>query len=300
MNWILLAVGSSMLLGIYDITKKRAAHGNAVPAVLLISVCVGALLWIPLVTWASFDPTSQPITRLRVEPLSYSNHGLIVLKSILVGFSWTCSLFALKHLPLSIAAPIRSSSPLWTIAIATLFLGERPSIGQWVGIAIVLLAFWRFSILGSREGINFRRDRWVGCMILATLSGAVSSIYDKYLLQTALIPPATLQAWFSIDLVPVMVPLFLWWFFYERSEKPFHFHWSILAISPLLLTADMLYFTAVADPEALISVISTVRRCSVVVAFAYGARYLQEAQWRPKAWCVAAILLGVMILTCAP
>ncbi len=298
MNWILLSLVSAVLLGCYDISKKKAASANAVPAVLLISTSIGAALWLPLVVWYFVDPTSQPVAWLAIEPLDVRGHWLVVAKSVLVASSWTFALFALKHLPLSIAAPIRSTSPLWTILIATVVLGERPTTVQWAGIVIVLFSFWMFSVVGRREGIHFIRDRWVACMMLATVTGAVSSIYDKYLLQTVGIPVATLQAWFTLYLVPAMVPCFLWWFRMDRRRMPLQWRRSICLISPLLLAADLVYFNAVADSDALISVISTLRRCSVVVAFIYGIGALKERQVAAKAMCIAGILLGVIVLTC--
>ncbi|MEM9589037.1 MAG: EamA family transporter [Planctomycetota bacterium] len=294
--WIIGSVISALLLGGYDVTKKAAARGNAVPVVLLISVSVGGLIWLPLIAWSLIAPESLPWDLLRVRRLSWTLHGLIFAKSALVGASWTFALFALKHLPLSIAAPIRSTSPLWTILIATVFLSERPTATQWLGIVIVLTAFWLFSVVGSREGVRFTRDPWVLCMIAATLLGAISSIYDKLLLQSWQIHSGTLQAWFTIYLIPVMVPLAARWRWRERTMNPFHFRWSILMISPLLLAADLFYFEAVADPEAKISVISTIRRCSVVIGFLVGIRLLGEKNFRPKAICVGMILGGVTLL----
>ena len=297
MDWIVLSMVSALLLGCYDVTKKMAARQNAVPAVLLLSVTVGGVIWLPLVVWSSLSAETIPLEILRVQPLAGSGHFLIAAKSLLVGSSWTFALFALKHLPLSIAAPIRSTSPFWTIAIAITALGERPTAAQWLGMFVVLSGFWMFSRVGSREGIHFVRDRWVACMVAATVLGAISSIYDKILLGRMAIPPGTLQAWFTIYLVPVMLPLAVRWYRRERTADPFEFRWVVIAISPLLLAADLVYFSAVANPVALISVISTVRRCSVIVAFAFGIRALREDNVRAKAVCIATILLGAALLS---
>ncbi|GAA5507446.1 DMT family transporter [Novipirellula caenicola] len=304
MTWIGLSAISAVLLGFYDVTKKIAVRKNAVPIVLLISVSVGAAIWMPFICWSTFSPTSVPHPILKVDSLSFAEHGLLLAKSILVGASWTFAFFALKRLPLSIAAPIRSTSPFWTIAMASLVLGERPTGTQWIGIVIVLLAFWAFSAVSLREGVSFKTDRGVAMMVAATILGALSSIYDKYLLQTAMIAPSTVQAWFSVYLVPVMVPMALIWWRSGRKNKDrelsvhalFEWRWAILGISPLLLAADIVYFTALADPDALVSVISVVRRCSVVIAFLFGIRALGEANFWPKAACVVTILCGVALL----
>ncbi|MFG0261110.1 MAG: EamA family transporter [Novipirellula sp. JB048] len=310
LSWIGWAAISAVLLGCYDVTKKIAVRQNAVPIVLLISASVGAAIWLPLIIGSAISPSSLPHPFFQVNPLSLREHVGVFFKSVLVGTSWTLSFFALKRLPLSIAAPIRSTSPFWTIAIASLVLHERPTAMQWLGIAIVLLAFWAFSLISLREGVSFSRDRGVAMMIGATLLGALSSIYDKFLLQTILLDPATLQAWFSLYLVPVMIPMAaLWWRNASQSEAReasealpaaihtvFQWRWAILAISPLLLAADLIYFTALADPAALVSVVSVVRRCSVVIPFLFGIRALGEANFWPKAACIAVILGGVALL----
>ncbi|PAY21385.1 permease [Rhodopirellula sp. SM50] len=308
MNWILLSLVSATLLGVYDAAKKWSVQANAVPIVLLVSVSIGAVLYLPLVVWSTFWGETIPLDSFVVRPLSWREHGLIASKSVLVGASWTFAFSALKHLPLSIAAPIRATSPFWTIVIAILFFGERPTPLQWTGIGIVLIGFWRFTLVGRREGIRFTRNRWVAMMTMATLLGACSSIYDKWLLQQAGFDPVTMQAWFTIYLVPVMVPLAIWWYRFDAPRasaagtakgpsQPFQWRWSIALVSPLLILADWFYFVALSDPEALVSVVSVVRRSSVVIALGFGAKALSEANFRAKSACVAVILLGVVLLT---
>ena len=297
MIWILLSLGSAILLGFYDIAKKLSVRQNAVPVVLLANVSVGAAICLPLIFWSWLAPDTLPFELLRVDPLSFRDHGLIFLKSVMVGTSWTFAFFALKHLPLSIASPIRATSPFWTILIAIPFFAERPGVIQWIGMVIALTGFWMFSFVGNWEGIRFSRNRWVGFMVVATVVGAMCGIYDKVLLQQMEMRPTNVQVWFAVYLVPAMMPLAIRWYVCNRRRNPFQWRWVILLVSPILLIADMLYFTAVADPESLISVISTLRRCSVVIAFGFGIKTLGEANFRPKAICVAAILLGVVLIT---
>ncbi|MCO8123870.1 DMT family transporter [Stieleria sp. TO1_6] len=303
MNWILLSIVSAILLGFYDGAKKWSVRGNAVPIVLLLTVSIGALIYLPLIIWSHWDPDSIGWKFFVVQPLSWERHALIAAKSILVGASWTFAFTALKHLPLSIGAPIRATSPLWTILIAILFFGERPAPLQWLGIAVVLIGFWRFTLVGRREGIQFTRNRSVTWMVLATLLGACCSIYDKWLLQYAAFPPVTLQAWFTLYLVPVMLPLACWWYWNDspqrlgRHGQNFQWRHSIALVSPLLIVADLFYFDALSDPDAMISIVSVLRRCSVVIALGFGAKALSEANFRAKAACVAVILVGVVLLT---
>ncbi len=307
MTWILLSIVSATLLGVYDAAKKLSVRDNAVPMVLLANVSIGALLYTPLVIWSAAAPQTIPLESFVVRPLSWRGHGLLMGKSVLVGASWTLAFTALKHLPLSIAAPIRATSPFWTILIAIGFFGERPSTVQWFGIAVVMIGFWLFTIVGRREGIRLTSNRWVALMVVATLLGALSSIYDKWLLQHAGFDPVTMQAWFTIYLVPVMVPLAARWHLGRLREtgrgdgdgggQLFQWRWTIAAVSPLLIMADWFYFVALSYPEAMVSVVSVVRRSSVVIALIFGAKALSEQNFRAKLACVVLILCGVVLLT---
>lgn len=297
MNWILLSLLSALFLGVYDIARKASVRGNAVPPVLLLNVGTAAALWLPWVILSRLHPELLPSPLLTVSSLDWAGHGLLLTKSLLVGASWTFGFWGMKHLPISIAAPIRSSSPLWTVLIATVFMQERPTAGQWAGVTIILAAFYAFSLAGRKEGIHFHRDRWVGCMLLATALGSVSALYDKYLLQHVRLDAATVQAWFSIYLVPVQLPLCLYWLARERQAAPFQWRWTIPAVAVLLLISDFLYFTAIQDPHALISLISPLRRSSMIIPFTAGTLLFGESNWRAKSVCVVCLLAGVYVLS---
>jgi transporter family protein len=134
MIWMLLSLCSAVFLGFYEIAKKASLKENAVPPVLFFNVLTAAALWLPLILCSQLFPAGIPAGFLRVETLTGTGHVLLFMKSLIAGSSWIFASFALKHLPMSIAAPIRASSPFWTITIAVLFLSERPDMWQWVGI----------------------------------------------------------------------------------------------------------------------------------------------------------------------
>ena len=291
---------SAIFLGLYDLAKKSAVRENAVPVVLLLNVFTAALIYLPLMLLSATRPGLLAATPFVVESISLSVHVLLFAKSALVGASWTLALFAFKHLPLSIAAPIRATSPLWTTLVAVVLMGERPTAIQWIGMLMIMFAFLSFSNVGKLEGIRLGTNRWVGYMIAATLLGSLNALYDKYLLQRMSIPPATLQAWFSIYLVPVMLPLALRWYWKDRTLQPFTWRWTIPAIAVCLLIADFLYFSALSDPDALLAIISPLRRTSVVISFVFGIAILSEKNWKRKAALIAVMLCGVVIVGYKP
>ncbi len=296
-SWVLLTLASAAALGVYEVAKKVSVRDNAVAPVLYLNAAVCALVWLPFVVWSWLSVTSIPLQSLQVSSLTAIEHAAMFGKSAIVGTSWSLAYFAVKQLPISISSPIRATSPLWTVLFATLVLSEQPSLQQWCGMVVVLIAFFAFSRVGKQEGILFYRDKWVGLMMLATLFAAVSSLYDKFLLQRMKIDASTVQAWFSIYLLVVLAPLLIYWWRYQRDPAPFHFRWSIVWIAFALLVADFLYFTAIAQPEAMIAVISTLRRSSIIVSFVIGIVWLGEKNFWRKLACITCMLGGIALVT---
>lgn len=296
MSWILLSICSAVVLGIYDLLKKLAVRSNAVPPVLFFGVLTGAVCWCCLRIVTPVLPSGWR-EGLAIDALSASEHGFLFGKGVLVSGSWIFGYFALKHLPITIAGPIRSSAPIWTILFAVLLMGEMPNRWQWGGVFMILVAFYGFSLLGRAEGIVFHRDKWVYFLIVATVLGALSALYDKFLLQNLAIRVATLQFWFSIYLVVVMLPFVLCWRFFSKNRSEFQWRWVIPAVGVGLLVADAFYFLAIAQEDSLISVISPVRRTSVMIGFLGGIFILKETNNIPrKAFALALMLAGVILL----
>lgn len=296
-TWIILSLLSALFLGVYDIAKKKAVTGNAVPPVLLLNVSTAAAIWGTPVLIGFMLPDQVAGSVARLSRISSEQHFYLMIKSLMVGTSWTFAFFSLKHLPISIASPIRATSPMWTILVAVTFMNESPGANQWIGMAIVMTAFFCFSFVGAKEGIHFVKNGWVLVMVFATLIGAACGLYDKFLLQRLEISPMVVQAWFSIYLVPVMTPLTIYWWCFDSTSTRFKWRWSIPLIAIFLLIADYLYFCGLADKTALVSVVSTLRRTSVIIAFTYGVLQLKEKHWKAKLACIVGILIGVFFIS---
>jgi bacterial/archaeal transporter family protein len=296
MAWLYLAMASGMILGLYDLLKKQSVRGNAVMPVLMISNVTCAVVWIPLVLWSAVQPDSIPVPMLVVEPISPLEHLYLWIKACIVGISWLLGYFALKHLPISIASTIGATRPVYTLLGALILFHESPNSQQWLGMAVVLVSFFALSRVGKREGIHFRSNRWVWLMLAATVAGAASGLWDKFLLSTVGLRASTVQAWFSIYLVVFMIIPFWGWLKNWWPRGQFEWRWSIPAIGIALLAADFSYFTALNDPDAMISVISCLRRSAVIVSFGVGTYLYKEKLFRRKLPCVLGILAGILII----
>jgi bacterial/archaeal transporter family protein len=297
MNWLVLAGFSAIFLGLYDVAKKSSLQDNAVLPVLCACSLSAVALLLPIGLGSLLVPSWLARFGLLVGPLSFSSHLFVLLKAGIVTCSWVLTFFAIKHLPISLASPIRASAPLFTVLGAVLLFGEQPSVRQLVGIGVILLAYGLFSVVGRAEGIRFEKDRWVWMLMLGTLVGAASGLYDKHLLQSRRLEPMSVQFWFSVynALLQALIVV-LWWVPTRKRTTPFAWRTSIVLVAGLLLLADNLYFRALAIPEALVSVVSTIRRSNVVISFAIGALLFRERHVRAKAVALGGVLVGLLLL----
>ncbi|EIP98117.1 putative membrane protein [Opitutaceae bacterium TAV1] len=292
--WIVASLLSAFFLGCYDLSIKHSVRDNAVLAVLFLANVCSAGVWAALMAADAALPQTLPCI-LHVDTLSPVQHLQLLLKSFIVACSWVCSYFAVKHLPVSLAAPIRATGPMWTLFGALLVLGERPSWLEGLGVVITLASFLGLSLAGAKEGVDFRRNKWIWFLVGGTLLGAVSGLYDKFLLGRAGFTTATVQCWFSIYLAILFLPLAAGWKFRLWPRNAFHWRWSIVAVSLFLLVADFLYFGALREEEALVSVVSSLRRGSVLVAFAGGLFLFGEKNGWQKFPAVLGVLIGIIL-----
>ncbi len=293
--WLALAFVSAFFLGCYDICKKKSVDGNAVIPVLFLNTLFCSLLLLPLVLISKVSPDTLSGTIGYVPSVSLETHGYIFIKSVIVLTSWIFGYFAIKHLPLTITGPINATRPVMTLLGALFIFGERLNLFQWIGVIITIISFFLLSLSGKKEGISFHKNKWIFFMVLASVAGAVSGLYDKFLMQQ--FSSTAVQYWFNTYqcLLMLIVLLTLW---YPKREKTtlFKWKWSIILVSVFLTIADFVYFYALTDSDAMISIVSMVRRSSVLVSFAGGVLFFHEKNLKGKAIDLVLIIVAMFFL----
>ena len=204
---------------------------------------------------------------------------------------------ALKHLPLTIVTPIRSAGPFFTFIGAILIYDEQPNSLQWIGFFLIILSVLLYSKIGKKEGINFKKNKWIFAIIGATFLGASSGLYDKFLIQSLVLNPQTLQFWFCwYTVLILLIILSFTWFPYKEKRNAFKFRWTIIAVGILLQTADYFYFKALQDPDAIIMLLSAIKRSQILIAVVIGGLVFKEKSKRKKLVPLFGIMLGVFLI----
>ncbi|MBO4370394.1 MAG: DMT family transporter, partial [Paludibacteraceae bacterium] len=280
MMWIWAGLVSAALIGCYDICKKMAVRNNAVMPILWITMFISSVLLIPMYV-------------LKVPTLDVRTHMLVFVKACLVLSSGICAYTGIKHVPLTLASPINSTRPMWVILGAVMIFGERLTLQQWLAVGLVVVSFIAFSVLGAREGFSLRTNKYIWLVILGMLFGVCSGLYDKYLLSN--VDRFAVQCYYTFEqMMMMLVILAIYWWPRRKQDVPFQWRWSILLISVFWVMSEAVYFFALSQPDALVSVLSVIRRSGVILPFLWGAVVLHDRNIGLKAIALSGVLAGVV------
>lgn len=291
--WIFLAFLSAFGLGLYDICKKQALSSVAVIPVLTGSVVLSSLLLLPWLIFSRLQPESASDTLIYVARVGVREHMLIFLKSALVLSSWICGFAAMRRLPITVVTPVNATRPIWTLVGALVIFGEVLSPYQWAGVIVAIVSFVAFALVSmpriSRHSEAADRVRLAWLLLFgAVILGAASGLYDKHLMRH--IDRNAVLVFYTFYQAAMMLVVLL------LSHQKLSFNPWIIGVSVFLIGADFAYLYALTDPSSLIAIVSIIRRSSVLLSFAYGAVFLHEKNILRKSFCLAGILLAMVLL----
>jgi bacterial/archaeal transporter family protein len=124
--WALLSAVFAALTAIF--AKVGVEDINSDLATLIRTVIVLAAL--ALILYATGRLTHP-------EPIPVKTWLFLLLSGLGTGASWLCYFRALKLGPATLVAPIDKLSVVLVALFGVVFLGERPSLNGWLGIALI-------------------------------------------------------------------------------------------------------------------------------------------------------------------
>ena len=271
-----MALASAVLLGVYDVAKKSALKRNGVYFILLLATALSALFVSPFLTLGNGP-----------------DHLRLIFKAVLVTASWVSGMIALQLLPITTVSTFKTSRPMFVVLFSILLFGERLNWQQWLGVTAVLLSLWLLSVNSEREGISFKGNKGFWALVVSIFTGVASALWDKHIMSG--MQPLFVQSWTNIY-ITLLLALIMLLRRCKGISEPVRWDWTIVLIALLITGADMLYFFSLKEDGALLSVISLIRRSSVIITFALGAALFKEKRIAQKAGVLLLMLAGVTVL----
>lgn len=292
MTWILFGLLAGVILGFYDYWTKKAMVGNGVFPVVFWSSMFGAIAWLPFFT----PMTVGNAFHVDLAYTNWSSQSFILLKGIAMTASWLFAYFSVRELPMSFSGAVRASGPIWTFIGGALVFGDYLTPIQLTAVLASVFAYYFLSRIGKSEGISAMKSLPIALMLVATILSALTTVYDKYIVQQLGLPPAEIQAWSAIHrffiagLLLAIVCL--------KTGSYQRLIWSIWV--PLTglswVFAEWIYFLAIADPDANVTYLSIFRRTSLVIGFLLSVTLIGEKNVTQKSIVIALIVASTVSL----
>ena len=277
--WLWLALLSALLLGFYDISKKQALAKNGPIEVLFAATAISTLLLTPcLVIYGG----------------PWEHHLMLVAKAVLVSASWISGMYALKLLPITTVSPLKATRPFFVVLLSLLIFGEKLNALQYAGVALALASIALTSFSGRRDDSGAGSRKGYVAIAVSIAAGVASALYDKHIM--AQMEPLFVQSWTNLYITLVVGLYLLVARGVSRSAAPMRWDWMLLLTALLITGADMAYFFALGSEGSLLSVISIMRRCAVIVTFVFGALIFKEKNLGGKALALVLLLAGMVCL----
>ena len=298
MMWLWLSVISAVLLGLYDVAKKNAIANNGVLEVLLFATGLSTLMLSPLLISSVTGMQLGRNVLFELDCGTLKLHLLLIFKSCLVSISWICGIIALKHIPLTTVGIVKASRPVFVLLGCLLIFDERLNFFQWSGVILAIVSLYLLGRSSREEGISFSGNRWVFCLFGSVLFGVVSALFDKYLMVD--VNPLFVQSWCDLYITVILAVCVL----IERKYLTYNgdvpvritWDWQIFLIALFITVSDFCYFYSLTFDGSMLSVISMIRRSSVIVTFIFGSLMFKEKKLRAKGFEMALLLLGMVLL----
>ncbi len=277
--WLWLALLSALLLGFYDIAKKQALAKNGPIEVLFAATAISTILLSPC-----FFLYSGP----------WMHHLMLMAKAVLVSASWISGMYALKLLPITTVSPLKATRPFFVVLLSLLIFGEKLNALQYAGVALALASIALTSFSGRRDTAGSGSRAGYVAIGVSIAAGVASALYDKHIMVQ--MHPLFVQSWTNLYITAIVGLYLLIMRGVSRSSAKFRWDWVLLGTAVLITGADMAYFFALGSKGALLSVISIVRRASVLVTFVFGALIFKEKNLGGKALALLMLLGGMVCL----
>jgi bacterial/archaeal transporter family protein len=278
-KWIQLVLLSGLILGFYNIFKKKALEKNNVIEVLVTYSVLSFLIVIP-----EFN------NAMKIESTFII---MIFIKSFIVFISWLISFKALKNMPISTYSVYYLSRILFVALWGIIILGEKVIPIHILGMIIIIIG-----LLMVNVNANIKKEKvdnhYILYVVVSCFIISFSSVIDKIVMRS--INTGQMQFWF----MGFLAMLYVLYIIINKIKLDFlaikkNYWLPILAIS--VVAASRFHFLANAIPESNISLIIFLRTFSVVITLLVGGMWLKEQNLLYKLFCSLIILAGIALIT---
>lgn len=286
--WAILALGAALLTSFNPILYKRILK-DMDPLIVVWAV---NLLGLPILGILTLKFTPPLINLDWIFALSVlASAGLNLIAHL-------ANTKALQGEDASLVTPLLTFSPAFTLLVAALVLGERPSSSGLVGVGLVLVgAYW----LNRSSGTNWLAPikslalkPSVLLVLLAGLLWAITPVFEKTAIQHTN-PQNPRLAAFAIETTLVLLLTFPVLLQGRRSLGKLVIHWRELLLAGLISgIAPILGYSAIS--LGLVGYVTTLFKLSTVLTVLWAAWLLKEGGFAQRLPASLVMVVGAILI----
>ncbi len=280
--YIFLTLASALFLGVYEVLKKVSLKKSDIYEVLFFYCLSGFIISLVF---------SKDLFNV-----SFLDVIFILLKSGVIVVNWLLIMKALKTLDVGVVVPFSLLNTILVVFGSFFIYKEELTWIHFVSLIIISTGIILITRLKNKNETKNEQGKFLAFVFLLSscVLGSASGLLDKYLLHVREINSTSVLAWFlSFNTV-------IYGIIYLCKNKKINFvalkdnYWMIFTGAGIAI-ADILYYTAISLEGAQLSIISIVRKMSVIVSTVLASIFLKEKKLVSKLLILALMLIGVAL-----
>jgi len=287
MPWYVIALGSALFVGLYEVAEKKALVKERSLTFLLVSSLLMLVLSLPLILFGHVEVVDTQMTLY------------ILVKCVFAVSLFVLAGKAMKHMEISEFAPLMNLSPLILFIPSIFFLQEKLTLINTVGVLMIVFGAYVVELKdGWRTPLKMMlKNKYIHLLFLAFIFNALSATMDKFIL----VKDINVDTFFMYNRFFIALLLLGAYFIFRDKTDSVKvtfkrsFLWILLA-AILFMGADYVYFSAVAIPAAAIALIIPLKRTGTLIATVLGGEMMKEDNLLRKAVACIIMIVGVTLI----
>ncbi len=277
--YILFVILSAIFLGSYEVVKKVSLKRSSIYETLFFYCLISCCLSLIFIKYAFIPP--------------FVDICFVFLKSIIIVVNWVLVMKAVEKLDVGITTPFSLFTMILVIVLSYFLFDEKFTWIHFGSIFFVSLGIVLLTLLDKKEKKE-NHFIYIVYMLIGTSLGAISAILDKYLISYREVSHYSILIWFFFFLS------IIYGIIYFIKEKHINFrvvksnYWIALT-GIFIFMADLTYYISIGCNNSSLSIISILRKLSIVVATILASIFLKEKNLVKKLLILMVMLIGVAL-----
>jgi len=287
MEWFVWVLISAIILSLYEVVRKKILKKEHSLELLAVTYITVSILQLFLIPWVDFQ-------------VPFFTLFIILVRSIIVAVSILFLTKALHHLEISSVTPLKNLTPLFLLFLSAIFLNEKVGPLQIIGIFLIVTGSYLLQIhdhyLDFFRHIKDFKNKYMYYALGGAGLLSIAAMLTKTVLTT--VQPVTYMFYSNIFIaVYFAISLFVQYDGFTDIKLGYmQGKWWILLLAVFLIGMDMTYYTAIAMPAVMISLVVPVRRLSTLISSLIGGRMFHDHFLFHKIMSAIILIIGASLV----